>query len=201
MSQLVGVAGAPAIYVVGLADALKPTTYSVDPVTDPVDWAANNPQEILLIRVAVSAGFNVIADVRENAEDLVVVTVLDDFSSEAVANSLRAGATGSVALDSPPEDVIRAIEAGQTRSVVLPTSWARIAFNAAGKAASGHDLSEADMRCLQALARDETVASLARELGYSEREMYRRLNHLYTKMGARSRTAAILNAARSGLLD
>jgi DNA-binding CsgD family transcriptional regulator len=54
---------------------------------------------------------------------------------------------------------------------------------------------------LRSLAAGETVAELSLRLGYSERELYRRLRRLYSKMGASGRTDALLRAVRWGLLE
>ena len=59
-----------------------------------------------------------------------------------------------------------------------------------------------DERCwLRWLAGGKTVASLAVAACYSEREMYRLLRKLYTRLGASGRTEALLAAQRYGLLD
>ncbi|MDQ3641282.1 MAG: hypothetical protein M3450_07420 [Actinomycetota bacterium] len=54
---------------------------------------------------------------------------------------------------------------------------------------------------LQTLARGATVARLAGEVGYSEREMFRILSNLYQRMGVVSRTEALVQAAQWGLLE
>jgi DNA-binding NarL/FixJ family response regulator len=63
------------------------------------------------------------------------------------------------------------------------------------------DIGEDGISWLQALASGETVAELSLRLGYSEREMYRRLRRLYSRIGATGRTDALLRASRWGLLD
>jgi DNA-binding CsgD family transcriptional regulator len=54
---------------------------------------------------------------------------------------------------------------------------------------------------LRHLADSGTVASLARTVGYSEREMYRLLGGVYARLGASNRTEALLLAERWGLLE
>ena len=61
-------------------------------------------------------------------------------------------------------------------------------------------LSARDVAWLRALADGVTVSSLARASGYSQREMYRLLAALYARLGADSRTDALLRADRAGLL-
>jgi DNA-binding CsgD family transcriptional regulator len=50
------------------------------------------------------------------------------------------------------------------------------------------------------LASGITTVKLATSIGYSEREMYRKLNALYKKMGVSNRAEALVLAARSGLI-
>lgn len=56
------------------------------------------------------------------------------------------------------------------------------------------------MEWLRSLADSATVGRLARLSGYSEREMYRLLNRVYSRIGAQTRTEALLIAQRRGCL-
>jgi DNA-binding CsgD family transcriptional regulator len=53
---------------------------------------------------------------------------------------------------------------------------------------------------LRHLSEGRTVADLADSVGYSERMMYRLLANLYRRLGARSRTKALMLAQREGWL-
>ena len=64
-----------------------------------------------------------------------------------------------------------------------------------------HAISPWEVHWLQMLANGATVADVARDASYSEREMFRLLNRLYRAMGARNRVEAIVMAARAGLLN
>lgn len=55
-----------------------------------------------------------------------------------------------------------------------------------------HGLSETELGWLMELAAGRNVSALAYSEGWSEPEMYRRLKSLYNKIGARSRTEALL---------
>jgi DNA-binding NarL/FixJ family response regulator len=60
---------------------------------------------------------------------------------------------------------------------------------------------DADLERLRALAGGTTVAQLADDNGFSEREMFRILSDLYESIGVKNRTEAIVWAARYGVLD
>jgi len=54
---------------------------------------------------------------------------------------------------------------------------------------------------LSILANGGSVHDLAERVGYSERALYRLLHALYGRLGVSSRTEAILQASRRGLLN
>ncbi|HEY0687733.1 MAG TPA: hypothetical protein VGD71_01725, partial [Kribbella sp.] len=62
-------------------------------------------------------------------------------------------------------------------------------------------VSENQVRWLRELASGATVAHLANEEGYSEREMYRLLKKLYDRFGVATRTEALIRANAYGWLD
>ena len=61
-------------------------------------------------------------------------------------------------------------------------------------------LNEEERRWLVELANGASVDALAWRSGYSRRTMYRRLNHLYRRLGADRRERALVAAARAGLI-
>lgn len=61
-------------------------------------------------------------------------------------------------------------------------------------------LADQEISWLKALAAGVTVEALAREAGYSERSMYRRLGLIYKRLNARNRMQALLVASSHGML-
>ena len=59
-------------------------------------------------------------------------------------------------------------------------------------------LSEEELSWLGALADGGTVTEVAAATGRSERDMYVRLNDIYVRLGVRSRSRALAEAARRG---
>jgi DNA-binding NarL/FixJ family response regulator len=91
--------------------------------------------------------------------------------------------------------VVRAAAAGQT---LLPRQVAR----GMSRSQTGPvpQLQAHERGWLRHLAESGTMANLATASGYSEREMYRLLGSVYTRLGAANRTEALLLAERWGLL-
>jgi DNA-binding NarL/FixJ family response regulator len=131
--------------------------------------------------------------------DLPVVHVVDDATSEASAEALRAGATGVIALDAELGQVIGVVRAAGEGQTLLPRQIARSLCRS--QTGPVPQLLAREREWLRHLADCGTVAGLARSVGYSEREMYRLLGGVYARLGAGNRTEALLLAERWGLLE
>ncbi len=201
MSGQVGVVNAPPLYAIGLSDALESTRFTIETVQDPAAWTAAYPNETLLWLVREPSHFAAVGQVAGCSPQVHILTVLDPLTADAALASLRVGAIGAVGLDESPDDVVTAIEAAVSGRVLLPACVARSLVEKLSYEFRVDQLDERDVSCLRALAGGEKVAQIARNFGYSEREMYRRLRHLYTRMAVQGRTEALLLAARSGLID
>lgn len=201
MKRPVGVFNAPPVYTLGLVDAFRATAYWVDVVSDPMSWTASHGREILMLVVNAPNDLDVVVDVCRRVPDAAVITVLDRITREGLAASLQAGATGSVALYAPPEEVVLALNAATTEKILVPTPLARSMVGTDAGRSDRTLLSEIEVTCLEALARGEKVSILAGRLGYSEREIYRRLRRLYTRMGVKGKTQALLLACRWGVIE
>ena len=129
----------------------------------------------------------------------VVITLLDELSIETAGASLRVGATSFLTLDAAASDVVLALEGALADRTVIPADLAR-AMARSGPPSVGSPIPDDDLEALRALASGETVKALGARLGYSEREMYRRLRRIYRRLGASDRTDALLKLARLGLL-
>jgi DNA-binding NarL/FixJ family response regulator len=111
----------------------------------------------------------------------VRVLVLTTFDSDAdVLPAVEAGATGYLLKDAPREELVRAVRAAhQGRSVLAPS----VAQKLLGLVATGTTNREA-----------------AKQLFISEATVKTHLLHIYAKLGARDRAAAVAEAYKRGLL-
>jgi DNA-binding NarL/FixJ family response regulator len=127
------------------------------------------------------------------------VVLVDEASPDTCADALRAGATGVITPLDDPQDVLAVLRCAGRGQTVL----ARAVVQALCRPASlpPPSLTDVEQAWLRRLAAGGTVAGLARGCGYSEREMYRRLSDVYLRLGARTRTEALLLAERFGFLD
>lgn len=201
MNGQVAVFNAPPLYSMGLGNALGRTLFSIDSVGDLTTWTTDHPHETLLWLVREPSTFGVVGEVADHSPQVQIITVLDPITTEATLASLRVGAIGAIGLYESPDDVLLAIEAAERGRVILPSCVVRSLVEKLSCEFEVDRLDESDASCLRALASGTKVTEIARCLGYSEREMYRRLRRLYSKMAVQGRTEALLVAVRSGLIE
>lgn len=196
MAKDVAVFNVPPLYVQGLTAISNDSGYRFEPVSDPTAWVARHEQSAVLVGVRDGHDLDIVVELVDEDPDSVVVTVVDDYDIGTVRKSLDAGAAGAVSRDAAIADVVLALNAAVIKSTVIPTALARRL--AAETVKESPSLDEHELDWLQSIARNTTVAGLGRNVGYSEREMHRRLRAVYAKMGVHNRTEALLKASRLG---
>ena len=138
----------------------------------------------------------------ERFPHISVVAVVPDLTLSAFAEVVRAGALVVLAQGEPLEGFVEALEAAFRGRALVPGPMLQALASripVAPDASAWVTPDEAGW--LRRLADHATVADLARGVGYSEREMFRNLREMYTRIGAGSRTEAIIWATRHGLFD
>lgn len=178
-----------------LVDALRRSGYRVVIPRDPVQWASSAPSPVLVIDDTAGAS-RLRSAILGRAPETPCVVLLAQPTLARYREALAAGVTALPA-GSADDDVVLAVQAAVRAFTYLPADAARML--------AGHDgdrpvITEQEACWLRALVDGSTVASLARTVGYSEREMYRVLSNLYGRLGAGNRTEALLRADRWGLL-
>lgn len=128
-----------------------------------------------------------------------VLALVSPLGREEIAHAVGHGAV-PVDWHADPERIVDAAVAAIRGDLLLSIEAARSLLPATG--AHGHDpaITAEEAAWLVSLSRGTTVVRLADDAGYSERAMFRRLADLYTRLGARGRTEALLAAERLGLL-
>jgi DNA-binding NarL/FixJ family response regulator len=93
------------------------------------------------------------------------------------------------------------VGAAVRRRTLLPRRIAFEVANANGAKSPAVKLSAQETQWIRGLASGVTVAELADRVGYSERELYRLLKRLYTRLGVERRSEALVRAGTLGLVD
>lgn len=179
-----------------LVSALQRAGYRVSQTRHPKAWggAVNRPP--VLVTDDTADGARLRTDAVAVAPETPCVVLTHDTTPTRYQELLAAG-TSALPAGSAVEDVVFAVGAAARSLACLPAVAARTLD---GPGAERPALTPRETRWLRALADGTTVVSLARASGYSEREMYRLLRTLYGRLGAASRTVALLQADRWGLL-
>ena len=189
------------VYRHGLTAGLTAAGMLCSNVPDPAAAANQLRHGIPLVLVVPQQQVAGLLQVQRSLPDpaVHVVHVLPELSVDGCSAALRTGATGVVAVDAELDHVVEVVRAASSGTSLLPAEVARGLCRPQNGPRPQLSVREREWLCR--LAESTTVSSLARGSGYSEREMYRLLAGLYTRLGASGRTEALLLAERWGLLD
>jgi len=141
-----------------------------------------------------------------SAARVVVLTTFD--LDDNVVESIRAGASGFLLKDVPPEELVRAIQVVAEGDALLAPSvtrrlLARVAatpsLNAEGSAALA-SLTERETEVLRLLARGLSNSEIAGSLFLGETTVKTHVGRVLAKLGVRDRVQAVVAAYESGLV-
>ncbi|WP_328604428.1 response regulator transcription factor [Amycolatopsis sp. NBC_00345] len=152
----------------------------------------------------VTATARILAAAGPEKPRVLILTVFD--LDEYVYTALRAGASGFLLKDSPPETLIAGIHAVARGDMLFsPTVTRRLveAFTRTppddpGPALAG--LTEREMEVLRFVGTGATNTDIAAQLLVSEATVKTHLNRLMTKLGISSRAQAVVVAYETGLV-
>jgi DNA-binding NarL/FixJ family response regulator len=162
------------------------------------------------IRMPVLDGIAATSRIVAARDARVRVLVLTTFGTdEYVADALRAGASGFLLKDAPPEQLVAAIRVVARGEALLDPAVTRSVIRAAvrrgGRARADtarlRDLTERETETLVLLARGLSNTEIARVLTVSEATVKTHVGHLFMKLGARDRVQAVIIAYETGVVE
>ena len=142
------------------------------------------------------------------ADDTARILILTTFDlDEYVYEALRAGASGFVLKDDPPEQLlsaIRIVAAGE--ALLSPAITKRVIkqFTRAPRpSAPGglHELTERELDVFRLIARGLSNAEIGQELYISDTTVKTHITHILQKLDLRDRVQAVVLAHETGLFD
>jgi DNA-binding NarL/FixJ family response regulator len=143
-------------------------------------------------------------------EEPVKVLMLTTFGlDEYVVESLRAGASGFLLKDAPPEDLVEAIRIVAAGDALLsPSITRKLLDRVASKLPPLHDdtipalaeLTEREMEVLKLVARGLSNAEIAEKLVLSETTVKTHVSRVLAKLDLRDRVQAVILAYETGLV-
>jgi DNA-binding NarL/FixJ family response regulator len=151
-------------------------------------------------------GIDLVRELRKEIPETKVI-VLTNFPHEPYVRAMmELGVEGYLLKDTPPSDVLEAVRmVMRGRSVFSATVSARIVrgylrtSNSRGKG-EADALTDREADVLQLVADGRTNEEIAEILNLSVKAVQSHLTRLYSKLGARNRTEAVVHAARRGLV-
>ena len=171
-----------------------------------------DPDVVLMdIRMPEMNGIEATRELTAGNADRPKVVILTTFDlDEYVYDALRAGATGFLLKDSPPADVLRAIQVAAAGDSLLAPSVTRrlVAEFAAGPKTAQRPtedhlgvLTQREREVLIEIARGASNSELAERLFISETTVKSHVRSLLTKLGARDRVQLVVAAYEAGLVS
>ena len=168
------------------------------------------PQVVVMdIRMPGMDGLEATRRLTRGTPDGPSVLVLTTFDlDEYVFEALRAGASGFLLKDAPPEDLLAAVHTVAGGAALLAPAVTRrvierFAALPPGRpelAAQVADLTAREREVLGLLARGRTNAEIASDLVISEGTVKTHVAHVLAKLGLRDRVQAVIFGYESGLL-
>lgn len=163
-----------------------------------------DPDVVLMdLRMPGGGGVAAIAELtRRGARSKVLVLTTYDTDSDTLP-AIEAGATGYLLKDAPREELFAAVRAAAGgRSVLSPAVASRLMTRVRTPAADPAEtaLSAREREVLVLVARGTTNREIAAELFISEATVKTHLTHVFAKLGAKDRAAAVAVGYDRGIL-
>jgi DNA-binding NarL/FixJ family response regulator len=145
---------------------------------------------------------------EENADRLRVLMLTTYGLDEYVYEALRAGASGFLLKDVPPERLVDAVKVVASGDALLDPSVTRAVIEefirrAPTKPRPGTELehlTERELDVLALLTRGKSNAEIARALVVTDATVKTHVAHVLMKLGVRDRVQAVIYAYESGLI-
>jgi DNA-binding NarL/FixJ family response regulator len=182
---------------------------SFENLRDARAWFADHDADVLLTDLALPDGHGItlIAEVAARLPDcdILVVSIFGD--EDTVIACVEAGAVGYIHKDSKPQDVSQIIvDAKHGASPISPMIarklLQRLRQRPSLPAAGAPDLlSPRESEVLELIARGYAYAEIARLRGVTMHTIQSHIKNLYAKLAVHSRSEAVFEATRMGLLS
>lgn len=143
---------------------------------------------------------------RTGGSTAVIMLTVHDLD-EYVYAALRAGASGFLLKDAPPEELVRAVHTVSAGEALLAPSVTRRLLNRFASlgvrdaTTELSDLTDRERDVLLQVARGHSNADIARHLGLAELTVKSHLYHVMRKLNLSSRTQLVITAYETGLVS
>ena len=163
-----------------------------------LELAAEDSPDVVVIDPRGAAGDvgQLVTDLSERLRAAIVVFT-SDGGARLLADALKAGVKGYVRKDSPPEDLVRAIQAARTGEFYVDPALSSTIVLEEGD----RTLTVRQREILQMLADGMQTEAVARKLGLSTETVRTHTKRILAKLRADTRTQAVAIGIRNGLIE
>jgi DNA-binding NarL/FixJ family response regulator len=184
----------------GIVALLADAGHEVDAPADTLGWARRHDHATVLLTVATEGDWTTLTRLTDIGRSHAVIVVLASPTDADGAAAVRAGAASVIGRSASPEVLLRVMTGLATGEATLPLGVLRLLAAEPAEPEDGDRPPPEQIAWLRTLAGGSTVAALAKQVGYSERAMFRLLQGLYQRLGVRTRTEALMRAHERGWL-
>ena len=146
-------------------------------------------------------GTEAIRRIRAGLPDVEVVALTSVLDDASVVAAVRAGAIGYLLKTAEADELRRAVRAAAAGRVQLDPAAAARLVHEVRFPAGAEPLTERETDVLRLLALGLANKQIGRELGISEDTVKTHVSRVLAKLGAQSRTQAVLHAMRMGIVE
>ncbi|MEV8622729.1 response regulator transcription factor [Streptomyces sp. NBC_01268] len=162
-----------------------------------------DPDVVLMdLRMPGGGGVDAIGELtRRGARARILVLTTYDTDTDTLP-AIEAGATGYLLKDTPREELFAAVRAAAAgRTLLSPAVAGRLVTRVRTPAAPADEpLSAREHEILELVAKGTSNREIAAELFIGEATVKTHLTHVYAKLGAKDRAAAVAVAYQRGIL-
>jgi two-component system NarL family response regulator len=176
-----------------------------------VDLARRLKPDVVLSDLAMPKmdGIAAIRQIKQEAPQCAVVVLTIHHDDDHLFAAVKAGASGYVLKDAPPEQTVAAIRAAARGEGFLGPSlvgrvleeFARVGRLRAAAREVFAELTRREMEVLELLGKGLRNKDIAQRLFLSEKTVKNHISSIFTKLQVNDRTEAALLAAKHGLTD
>jgi two-component system, NarL family, response regulator YdfI len=184
----------------GLESLLRNSAGVIEVVGSAANWSEYSGEDPDVILAHWENGDELSTEISDGAPEAALVVMADDPGLSGIAEALRSGVRAVLSRHASASQIVAAIEAAAAGFVVLqPSDLDGLLVNPQ-PASLAEPLTPREVEVLGMLAEGQSNKSIAHRLGISEHTVKFHVTSIMGKLNAGSRTEAVTQGIRQGLI-
>ena len=184
----------------GLESLLRNSAGVIQVVGSAASWSQYSGEDPDVILADWENGDELSSEISDGAPEAALVVMADDPGLPGIAEALRSGIRAVLSRHSSASQIVAAIEAAAAGFVVLQTGDLDGLLINPQPASLAEPLTPREVEVLGMLAEGQSNKSIAHRLGISEHTVKFHVTSIMGKLNAGSRTEAVTQGIRQGLI-